>query len=74
MRRSLSLTFVATQDERFRLIFDVLDDIDQVGDFREERIVVGKSMNLFMVIARSPDVQSRLDVRVYESATVSKNF
>lgn len=60
-------TFVRAQDlSSLGILLDVLDDIDEVGDLREERIVISESDGLLAVIAWLADIEHGLDIRVYK--------
>jgi hypothetical protein len=58
-------TFICAQDlGGFRVLFDILDDIDQIGNLREEGIIIREPKRLFVVIAGLADIQCGLNVRV----------
>lgn len=69
------LTFVCAQDLRsFGILFDILNDIDQVGNFREEGIIIREPNRLVVVIARLADIECGLDVGVNESRPTSTSI
>jgi hypothetical protein len=70
----LMLTFVAAQNKRFRLVLDVLNDINEIRNLREERIIVGESVNLFVIITWPPDVKGRLNIWIYKPETLNTNL
>lgn len=62
-------TFITAEDlGRFGVLFNIFDDINQVGDFREEWVIVWEVKDGFMIIAWLADVECGLDVRVDESS------
>jgi len=61
-------TFITRKDGcTFWVFFDIFNDVNEVGDLREERIVVGEPVNLFMIVARLTNIEYRLHVWVDKS-------
>ena len=48
----------------FRILFDVFDNVDQVGDFREEWVIVGEANGLLAIVAWPANIEDRLNVWV----------
>jgi hypothetical protein len=48
----------------FRIFFDVLDDVDQIRDFREEGVIISESDSCLIVVSRLPNIKDRLNVGV----------
>lgn len=67
-----SLTFICTQNlSCFRILLDILNDVDQVGHFGEERIIVGEPDHLLIIIAWLTNIKHRLDIWVHQSSMVA---
>lgn len=61
-------TFIGAEDlASFRIFLNIFNDVDQVGNFREERIVVCKANSGFIVVAWLADIKNRLHVRIDKS-------
>ena len=59
------LTIVSAQNlSSFGILFNILDDVDQVRDLREERIVIWEPERLLKLITRATHVEHRLDIWV----------
>lgn len=62
-------TLVAGKDDSgFGILFNVLDNVDQVGHFREEGIIITESIGLFVVVTGFTNIQNRLDIRIHKPA------
>jgi hypothetical protein len=58
-------TFVVTENLcSIWILLDVFNDIDEIGNLGEERIIVWKIVTLFAVVARLSDIKDRLNIRI----------
>lgn len=63
--RQRERTFVTAQYlSSFRVFFNVLDDIDQIRDFREEGVIISESHCRLTVVSRAPNIKYRCNVGI----------
>lgn len=68
-------TFVGAKDlRRFVVSHDILDCVDEIGDFREKWVVVGESHNCFIVVLWAANIKHGRYVWVHESIQIKMSI